>query len=151
MRKKTLILALLSVGLLLGGLMTLNGEVKAAPATPATPAETPTITCPKGTLVGDKKIKRTKINTLADCNIPEDADNRDLMSVLNIVINVIVGAVGIVAVMMMVIGGITMATSQGDTSKVSKGKNTLIYGIAGLIVAILAFAIVNFVLKGVFG
>lgn len=148
MRKKTLILALLSVGLLLGGLLTLNGEVKAAPATPA---ETPTITCPKGTLVGDKKITRTKINTLADCNIPEDADNRDLMSVLNIVINVIVGAVGIVAVMMMVIGGITMATSQGDTSKVSKGKNTLIYGIAGLIVAILAFAIVNFVLKGVFG
>ena len=41
-------------------------------------------------------------------------------------------------------------TSQGDSAKVAKGKNTLIYGVVGLIVALLAFAIVNFVLKSVF-
>ncbi len=106
------------------------------------------VTCPKGTLVGDGKVKRD-VYTMADCNVAED--DKKLMPVINTIINVIVGMVGIVAVAMMVIGGITMATSQGDTSKVSKGKNTMIYGIVGLVVAILAFAIVNFVLKGVFG
>lgn len=108
------------------------------------------VCCAPGTVRGgDKGAVIT--GSLASCNVKEDAANKDLMSVLNKVINVIVGAVGIVAVAMMVIGGISIATSQGDTSKVTKGKNTLIFGIVGLIVAILAFAIVNFVLSGVFG
>lgn len=105
------------------------------------------VCCAPGTVRGgDKGAVIT--GSLASCNVKEDDS---LMPTINKVINVIVGAVGIVAVAMMVIGGISIATSQGDTSKVTKGKNTLIFGIAGLIVAILAFAIVNFVLSGVFG
>ncbi len=102
--------------------------------------------CPKGS------ARDTYTNSISECSISTEHDNdKTLMDTLTTVINVIVGTVGIVAVAMMVIGGISMATSQGDTSKVTKGKNTLIYGIAGLIICILAFAIVNFVLKSVFG
>lgn len=79
------------------------------------------------------------------------ADNTDLMSVLTTIINVVVGVVGFVAVAMIVMGGISYATSQGDAAKTKKGMNTILYGVVGLVVALLAFAIVNFVLRSVFG
>ncbi len=77
-------------------------------------------------------------------------ENRDLMNVLTIIINVVVGVVGFIAVAMIVMGGISFATSQGDSSKVAKARNTILYGVVGLVVALLAFAIVNFVLKSIF-
>ena len=73
-----------------------------------------------------------------------------LMGNLTLIINVVVGVVGFVAVAMIVMGGISFATSQGDTSKVAKARNTVLYGVVGLVVALLAFAIVNFVLTSIF-
>lgn len=75
----------------------------------------------------------------------------DLFNTLNIILNVVIGVIGFIAVAMIVMGGISFATSQGDTSKVAKARNTILYGVVGLVVAILAFAIVNFVLANVFG
>ena len=66
------------------------------------------------------------------------------------IINVIVGVVGVIAVAVIVIGGIFYTTSAGDAAKAKKGQNAILYGIVGLIIAILAYAIVNFVLKNVF-
>lgn len=63
------------------------------------------------------------------------------------IINGVMMAVGIVAVIVIIVGGVNYATSQGDPSKVTKGKKILIGGIVGLIIVLLAFAIVNFVLK----
>lgn len=71
----------------------------------------------------------------------------DLMDTLGTVINVIIGVVGFVAVVMIIIGGIGFVTSQGDAARVTKARNTILYGVVGLVVAILAYAIVNFVLK----
>ena len=78
------------------------------------------------------------------------SENSDLMSILTTVINVIVGAIGFIAVVMIVIGGISFATSPGDSGNVAKARNTILYGVVGLVVALLAFAIVNFVLSSVF-
>lgn len=78
------------------------------------------------------------------------AKQSSLMSTLQTVVNVIVGVIGFVAVMMMIMGGISFVTSQGDAAKVTKARNTILYGVVGLVVALLAFAIVNFVLTSVF-
>lgn len=78
------------------------------------------------------------------------ANNDDLMGTLTTVINVVVGVIGFIAVVMIILGGISFATSQGDTAKVAKARNTILYGVVGLVVALLAFAIVNFVLTNVF-
>lgn len=53
---------------------------------------------------------------------------------------------GIVAVFVIILGGFNMMTSAGDPGKVKKGKDTILWGIIGLVVAILAYAIVRFVL-----
>ena len=56
---------------------------------------------------------------------------------------------GIISVIVIIIGGIYYTTSQGDPGKVRKAKDTILYAVIGLIVSLLAFAIVNFVLAKV--
>ena len=61
--------------------------------------------------------------------------------------NVILYIVGIVAVIMLIVGGIRYVVSGGDAKKVTDAKNTVLYAIIGLVIAFLAFAIVNFVIS----
>ncbi len=61
--------------------------------------------------------------------------------------NTILAAVGLIAVIMLIFGGIRYIISGGDQKKVTDAKNTILYAIIGLIIALLSYAIVNFVLN----
>ena len=61
------------------------------------------------------------------------------------VINIMLFIIGAIAVIMIIYGGIRYTTSAGDSSHVKAAKDTILYAVVGLVVAILAFAIVNFV------
>lgn len=76
-------------------------------------------------------------------------DNRDLMTMINTIINGALGVIGIVAVVIIIFGGVQYTTSAGDAAKVTKAKNTILYGVVGLVIALLAFAIVNFVIANI--
>ena len=60
------------------------------------------------------------------------------------IINAVIGVIGLVCVIVMIIGGVQYMTSTGDPGKVEKGKKTILYGLIGLIICVLSFAIVNF-------
>lgn len=60
--------------------------------------------------------------------------------------NVLLLAVGIISVIMIIIGGIRYAVSGGDEGGTKAAKNTILGAVVGLVIALLAFAIVNFVL-----
>ena len=60
--------------------------------------------------------------------------------------NTILYIVGIIAVIMLIIGGVKYVLSGGDSKKVTDAKNTVLYAIIGLVIAFLAYAIVNFVI-----
>lgn len=77
----------------------------------------------------------------------KDDDTRNMIKT---VINTLLYIIGIVAVIMVVIGGFMYTLSTGDSANVTKAKNTIVYALVGLVVAFLAYAIVNWVLK-VFG
>ena len=62
------------------------------------------------------------------------------------IINFFLYVGGIVAVVMIIVSGIQMTTSAGDPGAVKKAKNTLTWSIVGLLIMILAYAIVNFVI-----
>ncbi len=66
-------------------------------------------------------------------------------SVSNI-INILIFSAGIVAVILIIVGGIRYVVSQGDEKSIEGAKNTILYAVIGLVIAILAYAIVNFVL-----
>ena len=61
------------------------------------------------------------------------------------VVNVLLWAVGILSVIMIIFSGLRYITSAGDASKTKSAQSTLIYSVVGLIVAIMAYAIVNMV------
>lgn len=86
----------------------------------------------------------------ANCFGDVEIKDKDLNTTLNTAINVVIGIVGFLAVAIIILGGIGFVTSQGDTAKVTKARNTILYGVVGLVVALLAFAIVNFVLVNIF-
>ncbi|MGV9002137.1 MAG: pilin [Candidatus Saccharimonadaceae bacterium] len=63
------------------------------------------------------------------------------------VINTLLFIVGSLSVIMIIVAGIFYVTSTGDSGKVSRAKNTLTYSIVGLVVAFLAYAIINWVVR----
>lgn len=126
-------------GVLLAGVMTMAGVIGLV-----LPEKAMAVECPAGSL-------RPSANSIAECNIDPENDTGSLMETITTIINVILGVVGVVAVIMIIIGGINFVTSQGDAAKVTRAKNTVLYGVVGLVIALLAFMIVNFVLSGVFG
>lgn len=99
--------------------------------------------CPNGAVA--------KNGDLTSCSDISNANNENnLMDTLNVIINVVIGIVGFLAVVMIIYGGVQYTTSAGAADKVKSAKDTIMYGIIGLVVALLAFAIVNFVLGNIF-
>lgn len=60
--------------------------------------------------------------------------------------NVLLYIIGAIAVIMLIIGGVRYVTSNGESANVTSAKNTILYAVVGIIVAILAYAVVNFVI-----
>jgi len=56
-------------------------------------------------------------------------------------------AIGVVAILVIIIGGIKMSVSSGDAGKVKSARDQVIYACVGLVVAVMAQAIVWFVLR----
>ena len=70
-------------------------------------------------------------------------------SIFTTVVNVLLFVIGAISVIMLIIGGIRYTTSAGDSGAVTGAKNTIMYAIIGLVVAFLAFAVVNWVLGAI--
>ena len=74
------------------------------------------------------------------------AEDNTLESDVKTILSTIIGVLGFVCVVVMIIGGVNYMTSSGDAGKVKKAKDTILYGLIGLIVCVLAFALVQFVI-----
>jgi type IV secretory pathway VirB2 component (pilin) len=73
------------------------------------------------------------------------AINNGLTANVKTIIETLLTVSGAVAVIIIVIAGLRYITSTGDATRVKQSKDTLMYAIVGLVVVILAYAIVNFV------
>ena len=76
----------------------------------------------------------------------EGGNEGDLQQTVKSILNTVYLWVGIIAVVVIIIGGFKYTMSQGDAAKVKSAKDTILYAIIGLIVALAAFAITNFIL-----
>lgn len=65
--------------------------------------------------------------------------------IVNTVINTMLFITGLLSVVMIIYAGIRYVTANGDKSKVTSAQNTLLYAIVGLVVSIVAYALVNWV------
>lgn len=88
-------------------------------------------------------------NGMINVNTVNNGSGSDLSAAVIGIINGVVGVLSLVCVVVIIIGGINYMTSSGDAGKVKKAKDTILYGIIGLVVCVLAFAIVNFVVANI--
>ena len=72
--------------------------------------------------------------------------NDNATTIAKTVVNLLFTVLGIISVIMIVIGGIRYTTSGGDSAGLRNARDTIIYAVVGLVIAILSFSIVNFVL-----
>jgi hypothetical protein len=81
---------------------------------------------------------------------PKDAEGAanvptSLTTVFGNISNLLIFLTGAIAVIVVIFGGLRYVTSTGDAARVKQAKDTILYGIVGVVVAILAYAMVAFV------
>ena len=74
-----------------------------------------------------------------------DGVEGNLAAAFKKIANVLIFLVGAVAVLVLIAGGFTYVVSAGDPGRIKRAKDTILYGVVGVVVAILAYAIINFV------
>ena len=99
-------------------------------------------TCP------DKTIREGEsVSALSECNVEKTEGEKSLMSNVSMLINVFASVMGFLAVGMIIYGGFMLLTAQGDPARIKRGKDVVLYSVIGLILVVLAYAIVNFVMN----
>lgn len=63
------------------------------------------------------------------------------------IINVLTFVIGVVAVIIIIVAGLMYVLSGGDPNNTKRAKDAIIYSVVGLIVAVMARLIVNFVIS----
>lgn len=119
---------LLAVGLLLAGVLSLV-----------------LVPSPEASAACD--MNRMSIESGADC-ARGNGQPTELIGdtgVFNRITSILLFIVGAVAVVMLIFGGIRYVVSGGDQNSVTAAKNTILYAIIGVIVAMLAYAAVSFI------
>ncbi|OVE79229.1 hypothetical protein BVY00_00950 [bacterium G20] len=85
----------------------------------------------------------------ASSGLSQGQANQKLNNIIHTVINLLSVIVGVVAVIMIIVGGLRYITSGGSDTSVTGAKNTILYAIIGLIIVALAQILVRFVLSKV--
>jgi len=78
-------------------------------------------------------------------------DAKDAKEIAKNIISVLLWIVGMASIIVIVYSGITFVTSAGNPSQITRAKTMLLYAVVGLVVSILAYAIVNFIVENAGG
>jgi len=72
--------------------------------------------------------------------------NQDLKTGISNVIQILLGFLGIIAVIIILWGGFIWMTAMGDEGKVEKAKKLIIAGVIGIVIILAAYSIASFVI-----
>lgn len=83
---------------------------------------------------------------IVDVNLPHATagDNK-----MKLILNIFFGILGALSVLVIVFAGIQFIVSAGNPEKVAKARNTIYFALIGLVVAVFAGVLVNFVIDRV--
>jgi hypothetical protein len=88
-----------------------------------------------------------KTQILEGANKSGVQDNVTIETRIGTITRILLFVIGAISVIMIIVGGIKYVISNGDSGKVKTAKDTIMYAVVGLVVAILAYAIVSFVIR----
>lgn len=90
-------------------------------------------------------LQKVHFRALAAIYVPDTGGPSSVQQLVTNIINTLLFVVGSLAVIFIIVGGIQYVISSGDPKRIDTAKNTITYAVVGLVVSILAFAIVSFV------
>ncbi len=82
-----------------------------------------------------------------DLNLPNPLQTTDVSELAGRIIKAILGLVGVFALVMFIYGGMLWMTSGGSEEKVKRGRDTLVWAMAGLALIFFSYAILEFLFK----
>lgn len=83
--------------------------------------------------------------------LPNPLGTTYVPAIVGNIIMILMGAAGSIALMMFIYGGMLWLTSGGNSEKITKGRDIMIWTIAGLVVMFSAYVVTRFVLQGLMG
>lgn len=103
-----------------------------------------TATCPASASQQNACAGLTQLNGSVDCS---SGASTGVSKIITTVVNILSIIVGFVAVIMIIVAGFKYITSSGDSNNINSAKNTLIYVLVGVLIVVMAQAIVHFVVN----
>ena len=101
--------------------------------------------------VNDAFCKTPAAQNTTVCKEVESSNTRNPLlgpdGILTTMASILAYLVGFAAIIVIIIAGIQYILSSGDSAKISKAKDTIIYAVIGLIVAVVAQGVVGLVLS----
>ncbi len=85
------------------------------------------------------------VNDLSDSGV--NLGNQDLKTTIASIINIVLSFLGVLAVLIILLGGFKWMTSQGSSDKVDEAKKLIGEALIGLVIIFAAYAIASFVLN----
>lgn len=89
------------------------------------------------------------IKQSADLACKTDCNTRGLPLIIQSVTTALLGVIAALSVIMIIVGGLRYVISGGDPKKTADAKNTIFYAIGGVVVSIMAYAIVKFIVASI--
>jgi len=87
------------------------------------------------------------VNDFADGGV--NLGTRPLRETVSGVVNIVLGFLGILATLIILLGGFKWMTSQGNSDKVDEAKKMIGAGVVGLVIVLVAYAVARFVLASI--
>jgi len=103
------------------------------------------VATPAGVYAANKDEVQNGVNAIGGNDVENKSDKFGVF--IENIINILLFLIGAIAVIMIIVGGIRYTTSGGDANQAKSAKDTILYAIIGLVVAMMAYAIVNWVIK----
>lgn len=107
-------------------------------------------------LLPDKSLAQADVfgtNDLADAGV--NLGTRDLKDIIGGIVNIVLGFLGVLTTLIILYGGFTWMTSNGNADKIDRAKRIIINGAIGLLIVLSSYAIARFILRegygGIFG
>lgn len=82
-------------------------------------------------------------------NLPGSSGGSTVPSLIESTLNILTWAIGVIAVIMVIVGGLQYVLSAGDPGKATRAKDTILYAVIGVVVTIMAYSIVKFIIGSV--
>ena len=103
--------------------------------------------CPTGNTCVDLKCEKDPFGTSATEAGLTNLGTKNLVTTITAIINVALGLLGVVAVVIILIGGFKWMTGGGNEDKVGEARKLIFAGIIGLAIILSAWAIAKFVIQ----